>query len=525
MKIREMCRLLEDCTKRCHPWEKSDFLPTRLIDVGVDSSTIPRLVSSSDIRNPEEIKYAALSYCWGTEEDAKAQFKTDKASLEWRCKSLPYEMMTPASNDAVALTRAIGLRYVWVDALCIIQDDADDWLRESGQMGLVYSHAFVTFCGLNSDSCHETFLQRTPAVSVPFQSTIREDISGYYLIRLRPSGIDWLNGSTHSMRDRWLSRWGTRAWTYQEEELSTRLLLLGSSKMHFRCGRCKWSEGDDNLSESSGRKMIDDITRIKQGELPATRLYDIWLRMVDNYGYRLVTFQKDRLPAISGLARIVWETLGDHYLAGIWKGDIIRGLGWRNKGELVSHGLQDHIQDLWQREYIAPSWSWASCATGIVIVNSYYGWLSLPELMVVDVDVKTKSQNPFDQVCGGFLQIRGKVAPVATSLLPREGPEMWNYMLVHYINGNEPEEGIWVWLDWLSKGEEAELDNLVAVLLLQCQNEDEILAPRLYALVLHPADNSGKYYRVGLMESHGQMGYDLMRTWFESSRDETICII
>jgi hypothetical protein len=519
-----MRRVLEDCTKRCHPWEKSDFLPTRLIDVGVDSSTVPRLVLSSNIRNLEETKYAALSYCWGTEEDAKAQFKTDKASLEWRCNGLPYEMMTPAIKDAVALTRAIGLRYVWVDALCIIQDDADDWLRESDQMGLVYSHAFVTFCGLNLNSCHETLLQRAPAVSVPFRSTIREDVNGYYLIRLRPSSTDWVNGSPHSTRDRWLSRWNERAWTYQEEELSTRLLLFGSLKMHFRCGRCKWSEGDDNLRESSGRKILDDMTRIKQGELPATRLYDIWLRIVYRYGYRSVTLQKDRLPAISGLAHIVWETLGDQYLAGIWKGDIIRGLGWRNEGRLASRGRQNHIQDLRQRDYIAPTWSWASCSTNILIANPI-GWLAVPKSIVVDANVETKSQNPFGQVFGGFLQIRGKVAPVPTSLLPRGGQEMWNYILVHYIKGNEPEEGIWVWLDWLSKGEEAELDNLVAMLLLQYQDPDEILAPRLYALVLHPANNSGEYYRVGLMESHGQMGYDLMRTWFESSRDETVCII
>jgi hypothetical protein len=520
-----MCRLLEDCTQRCHPWEKSGFLPTRLVDVGVDSSTVPRLISSSDIRNPAEMKYAALSYCWGTEEDAKAQFKTDKSSLEWRCKSLPYEMMTPAINDAVALTRAIGLRYVWVDALCIIQDDADDWLRESDQMGLVYSHAFVTFCGLSSNSCHETFLQRAPAISVPFQSTIRDDIDGYYLVRLRPSSTDWLNGSTHFWRDRWLSRWNERAWTYQEEELSTRLLLFGSLKMHYKCGRCKWSEGDDDLRENPGGQILDDITGIKQGGLPARRLYDSWLRIIYRYAHRSLTLQKDRLFAISGLARIVRETLGDQYLAGIWKGDIIRGLGWRNHYQVASRGLQNHIQDLRQREYIAPSWSWASCATRTVSAN-YIGRLSLPELMVVDVDVKTKSQNPFGQVFGGFLQVRGKLAPVPTSLVPRRGgPDMWNCVLVHYINGNEPEQAIWVWLDWLSKIGEVELDNLVAILLLQYRDPDKISAPQLYALVLHPADGSNEYYRVGLMESHGQMGYDLMRTWFESSRDETICII
>ncbi|KAF2448951.1 HET-domain-containing protein [Karstenula rhodostoma CBS 690.94] len=300
--ISEMRRLLESCTKSCHPWEPSSFLPTRLIDIGIDSSAVPRLIFSSDIRQCEQAKYAALSYCWGTAEDAKTQFKTERGSLERRYENLPYELMTSAINDTIALTRAIGLRYVWVDAICIVQDDTDDWLRDSSQMNLVYRHAFVAFCGLNSNSCHESLLQRAPTIKVLFQSNIRQNINGHYLVRLRPRSGDWVD---RKRLDYWC-KWRERAWTFQEEELYSRLLLFGSSKMHFHCGTSEWSEGQDNITRSHSSKTLDHITGINQSKMSASNLYDTWLFRVHDYCGRSLTLEKDRLPAISGLACMIW---------------------------------------------------------------------------------------------------------------------------------------------------------------------------------------------------------------------------
>jgi hypothetical protein len=517
--IREMHRLLESCTKSCHPWELSSFIPTRLIDVGKDLSTVPRLVLSSDIPRCEDAKYAALSYCWGTAEDAKAQFKTERESLGQRCKGLPYEMMTSAIKDAVALTRAIGLRYVWVDALCIIQDDTDDWLRESSQMNLVYRHAFVTFCGLNSDSCHETLLQRAPTIRVSFQSTIRQNINGYYLIRLRPSSGAWLDRTELD----YVCKWRGRAWTFQEVEMSTRLLLFGSSKMHFECGASIWSEGEDNTTTRPNRKILDQITKINQGDIPASTLYDSWLHMVHSYCGRLLTLEKDRLPAISGLARIIWETLGDQYLAGVWQGDLLRGLCWLSGSTSASRGFQNYLQTIQKRDYIAPSWSWAS-NTNSSSISVHTGHQHVPESTVVNVDVKTESQNPFGQVFGGFLQICGKLARIPASLLPLGDREEWVDVWWQEISGDDLDESIYVSLDWLSKGEESGLADLVMLLLLQYVDEEEEVEPTLYALLLYPA-NDLEYYRVGLMNSNGWKGYRLMKTWFKGSRNETICII
>lgn len=138
----------------------------------------------------------------------------------------------------------------------------------------VYHSAFVTFCSLTSTSCHESLLNRARTVTIPFQSTIRPMISGYLSVRLQPIPGPWSVRAIYHL-DIGMSRWNRRVWTYQEEVLSNRLLLLGGSKMHFRCGTHQWSEGEDRLTRLRELSFLihDRITGIKQGEFPVTSLY------------------------------------------------------------------------------------------------------------------------------------------------------------------------------------------------------------------------------------------------------------
>ncbi|KAG8158538.1 hypothetical protein KVR01_011660 [Diaporthe batatas] len=521
----EICRVLGECTANCHPWEASS-LPTRLIDIGTGVSDLPRLALSSDILITAETKYAALSYCWGNKEDAKAQLKTETATLGDRLQGIALDTMTPAIRDAVELTRAVGLRYIWIDALCIIQDDPADWSYESGQMDRVFKNAYVTFCALVSTSCQKSFLQRRPAFSVPFQSAIRPSINGNLSVRLQPISADWTIPES-SILDRFVSRWNNRAWTFQEEKLSTRLLLFGGSKMHFQCGTYQWSEGDDKFRrlEDSTSSLFDRIAGIKRGEHPASTLYDHWYILVHDYAHRELTCETDRLPAMSGLARLVGETLGDQYLAGLWKGDILIGLSW----ESVPHttfGLQHHLQRIREREYIAPSWSWAACDENGVDPG-FSGWQTVPECTVLDTDVKTDSKNRFGKVYGGFLRIRGKVAPIPHSL--REGGRRGDNASKWRLKLGGEFENITADLDWRAGHDDEGLENLI-MLLLHTRNPPEQLhdssGKRICeALILYPTETPGEYYRVGVVHSGYGAACDLMRTWFEGEGNEKICTI
>lgn len=165
---------LGGCVSDCPHVDSGGFLPTRLIDFGPGtSSTHVRLVLASDILGssnpPREIpKYAALSYCWGSPANGPLQPCTNKGNLQARKAGITE--ITPVLRDTIRVCESLGLRYLWVDALCIVQDDTVDWERESVSMAMVYERALVTICTPVSTSCWEGFLNRDRRlVSVPFQ--------------------------------------------------------------------------------------------------------------------------------------------------------------------------------------------------------------------------------------------------------------------------------------------------------------------------------------------------------------------
>ena len=179
---------LHDCfegehSEKCTPPRISNepALPTRLIDV---TTAIPRLIDSSQIpeirmKSPGGYpKYAALSYCWGTASDTALQLKTERASEAQRRAGISTSTLTKTLGDAVSLVRALSIPYLWVDALCIVQDDISDWQRESSRMGEIYANAYVTICSLSA-SCLSSFLKPDilPVV-IPFRSSVNTDIVG-----------------------------------------------------------------------------------------------------------------------------------------------------------------------------------------------------------------------------------------------------------------------------------------------------------------------------------------------------------
>jgi len=520
-----MRQLLEHCTSTCHPDTPFSFIPTRLIDIGADASAVSRLVPSSGIEHTQQKKYAALSYCWGNAKDAELQFKTEKASLEDRYVGLPNELMTSTTKDAIALARAIGIRYLWIDALCIIQDDKVDWSHESSQMSLVYRHAFVTLCSLNSDSCHESFLNRAPMVKIPFQSTIRESINGSYLIRLRPKTMGDIGDRRRYTWDSNFSKWDKRCWTFQEKKMSTRLLFFGNQNVHFSCGRSDWTEGDEapTVKPKSWLGVSDMIARFKDKYISSRELYAYWDWLLRQYGHRSVTFDKDRLPAIAGLARMLGDVLQDQYLAGIWKGDLQCGLIWESirDHDSLSRSLEAHILNIRERNYVAPSWSWASCSA--VASMGYQREMVFEESTIVDVDTHTVSEDPYGRVSGGFLRIRGKIARMPNWLPNDDGTQRSNKWSHSFTESSH--QDIYVRTDWLHKEKEAALEDLVVMLLHRIRDRYRPRESDLRALLLHPTDELRTYYRVGVVGSRNYEGFREMRSWFENSQEETICII
>ncbi|KAI7780055.1 hypothetical protein LA080_000068 [Diaporthe eres] len=235
-------------------------------------------------------KYAALGYCWGKPDEAKMQLKTKNTTIHVMLEGIPEPEITRVLKEAVQATRALGIPFLWVDALCIIQGDKGDWERESKMMGKIYNEASCTLCAISSNSCLEGFLQLRPALlSIPFRSKLDPSIAGEYSLRFR--GI-------------------------QEYALSKRLIVFSHNAVHFICPNGSQTLGHtaDQQDDGVDYFQVDHF----EADMTPDEAYNEWCKVAADFSRRLLTYPGDRSPAISGLARYFGDILGDEYLAGLW---------------------------------------------------------------------------------------------------------------------------------------------------------------------------------------------------------------
>lgn len=232
--------------------------PTRLIDVGSsDGSQDPRLVIM-DPNHTLGTQYVALSHCWGTPRDSQSCVYpcTIKNNIGQFINGLKTDTLPRTFQDAIEVVRALKMRHLWIDALCIVQDDREDWAREAVRMKQVYGDAFLTIVATSAASDHDGFLHRPPitppAISLPFQpneSSIGSN--GQYHMAYRSSGGD--EGSWLRVLDS--SPWNTRGWTFQEHLLSRRALHFTSSKIFWECRTTDGSEENEPTRKVSYKAL------------------------------------------------------------------------------------------------------------------------------------------------------------------------------------------------------------------------------------------------------------------------------
>ncbi|KAE9369225.1 HET-domain-containing protein [Stipitochalara longipes BDJ] len=351
-------------------------LPTRLIDVSPDSETgTPRLVLSANLGEVADCRYTALSHCWG------GQGKVPRTLRDTLVKH--QEGITGLSKtfeDAVEVTRQIGVRYLWIDSLCIIQDEANDFQKECSRMSLVYAGSY---CMLSAADA--------------------EDGSGGLFIPRTSLDLQNLENPVNSWTSLLKGPLGTRGWAFQEYQLSPRIVHFTKTRIFWECRACVAFEdfpslvyrglvggGDLDNSWSSGKqratwRLFDrqyeickknnmawtpEIPRypssIQSSEFTHSfrkdAIHTRWLRAAESYSSRNLTYEADKLPAISGLAATIAGLLkGDVYLAGIWEKDLIRGLLWISVPGTAVAG---------PKRIPYPSWSWASYCGRIHFLGS-----------------------------------------------------------------------------------------------------------------------------------------------------------
>ncbi|KAK4148676.1 hypothetical protein C8A00DRAFT_38745 [Chaetomidium leptoderma] len=235
--------------------------------------------------------------------------------------------MTAILRDAVCITRALSIPYLWIDAICILQDSIPDWEENCLDMDKIYGSAQVTLCAASSTSCHEGFLsQRGPRLRLPFQSLDRLDISGSYYLQFKyVRSLQNIDPPDVLACDLSFCRWAYRAWKFQEKALSTRQILFGNANLHFLCGSTHETMGCAKLEEPAAKEYIYQVSHDITSSNPA-QLQRSWDNIVSLYGgfnEASLTRSSDVLPALAGLARLFQKRLNDEYICGLWKTNLV----------------------------------------------------------------------------------------------------------------------------------------------------------------------------------------------------------
>jgi hypothetical protein len=217
--LKEWIKVCDSTHAKCRRDNAVDILtmPTRLIEVG---ETV-RLVDSASIKASP---YVALSHCWGPPKDNE-KFCTSKRNIEQFKASIPVDSLPSTFRDTVTITRGLGIKYIWIDSLCIIQDDDDDWERESGKMERVFSDAYCTIGASSARSSLEGLLaNRPPRDCVQLQT---QSAGTLYVC----PAIDDFHRHVE------LGELNRRGWVLQERALSRRSIYFTSTQVYWECGK------------------------------------------------------------------------------------------------------------------------------------------------------------------------------------------------------------------------------------------------------------------------------------------------
>ncbi|KAK4225631.1 heterokaryon incompatibility protein-domain-containing protein [Podospora fimiseda] len=397
-------------------------LPRRLVDIGTTDTPVVKLVERDMIVQEPDTRYTTLSHCWG---GGKGILQTTSSTLSARhlsiawtalpktvtrhpmtksltvCQdnkqdnkqakkpqepvNIPYSkpllqaLVTKTFRDAILVARALNVRYIWIDSLCIIQDSLADWADQASKMADIYRGSYLTLAATSAKNSHEGLLFRRSA------HPIRRE--GRNLARLRVHSVKIQAGdvevqarnqstSAHiQLRD--FANFPvtanapllSRAWCFQERMLSSRVVHFHGEEMLWECAegtQCECGglqamakvemDSEENIKRTSKMPLKSQVSQVPNALCTRKEGLDTWLKIVNVYSPLFISKESDRLPALAGLARGFEEVLNCRYLAGLWEADISRNLTWYREPADLVRGFQ-----LVRRQEV-PSWSWASVA-------------------------------------------------------------------------------------------------------------------------------------------------------------------
>lgn len=424
-------------------------LPTRYLDIGAGDQGIVKVVTSAGARGD----YACLSHCWGGKNECTLTSKT----MGRFAKAVPRRVLPPVFANAVAVCRRLGICRLWIDSLCILQDSKDDWRQESQKMGRYYSKCQVCIAATSSASSAESFNVVSDRPTVIRSPGMDPEIGPFHLTAYPTDLTNYRSHFGHTSELETLRRdfpLLTRAWVLQERWLSPRVLHFCGSEVVFECSEATVCEcGRAAQDMMSALDPIDTFgmvpwttrstTTSQEGLLSRRKAVTAvpWDQLVTTYSCLSLTFPTDRLTAISGIASTIYrDGYGTHdkegemrpsliYLAGLWRDNLVKDLAWFVGPALLERMAKEKVFEIVgsgsrrkpkPKQYLAPSWSWASILDPVRYLS--HSDDVLPLFDVLDTYTKHATDDPFGSVEDGCsIYVRGRL--FETSWETRAGAE------------------------------------------------------------------------------------------------------
>jgi hypothetical protein len=399
---------------RCRSALKSGLtnsIPTRLLQIGQPNWEKIRLLLYPK-REGIKIQYATLSHCWGTSH----VLKLTSTSLQRLQGGIAISELGQTFQDAIYTARSLGIQFIWIDSLCIFQDSQEDWQREAPLMSNVYRYAILNIAAsVAADNKAGCFPGRNASLIKP--------------CTVQTAWIDCQNENYRLYHD---SFWRyafkdmplmKRAWVVQELLLAPRILHFGGTQLFWECydlEACEtYPDGIPPNMETrwmSRGAMWDAFSNAQYRSVTVEKgsetyskddLWKLWKGIVETYTACQLTYTRDKLIALSGVANLMEQALGDQYCAGLWRENLATQLFWISGSDRQQLCLRPD-------PYRAPSWSWASLDGLISPVFYDEDSYTKIEILIniIDCEIKTVTDDACSVVTSGTLKLSGWLASI-----------------------------------------------------------------------------------------------------------------
>lgn len=317
------------------------------------------------------------------------------------------------------MTHRLGLRYLWIDSLCILQDDVDDWRHEGGQMAEIYSKAYVTLAATSASNSADGFYHTRSGSKPREHRTVKmrdsEHSGGSFDVliwqRFPTPNKNFVIGDLPLLK---------RAWAYQERLLSPRTVHFADDMLYWECSSLTTSEVSGRRTGLESAEVIHTLKALLSSGVPEQRsvattasngthlsfapeprLRIMWYNIVRRFTLCSLSYPSDIFPALQGVARRMQLLRHSAYYAGLWKDTLCSDLLWvaRTYTPLLPPDYK----------YRAPSWSWASIAGPVAWPYSHNSLKK--EIHIISVDTTPAGDDPLGELTTGTLRLRGRSLP------------------------------------------------------------------------------------------------------------------